>query len=64
VIPEENLRDFAVVDRCLTRCKTTRFDTESLEYRGGQVTYRKFPEQGTGLIKPVFSALARLDRKI
>jgi hypothetical protein len=46
------------------RCKTTYFNTESLQYRGDRFTYKKFPKQGTGLIKPVFSGLAWLDRKI
>jgi hypothetical protein len=31
---------------------------------GVRVLIEKFPEQGTGLIKPVLSALAWLDQKI
>jgi hypothetical protein len=46
VIPEENLRDFTVVDRCLMHCKTTHFDIESLQYRGSRATYKKVSRTG------------------
>jgi hypothetical protein len=45
-------------------CKTTHFDIESLQYCSGRATYKTFPKQATGLIKPVFSALAWLDQKL